>query len=184
MPAFAERARAIAAEYQSWGRVDDELRWAPGLCRIPLPGVARLSTSEDEKTHGQKLYSVFAKNRRAYPEGPHTDQVVVKEAWIAEKTDVPYDPTGYRPPPGPSDDHFYPYAEKDGVVYHAKERAGLYIMFKVEPATAETDAGWVYATITADGTLTAAGKVGACVFCHDHAKYDRLFGVPTGARPH
>ena len=37
VPAFAATAREIAAEYTAWGRVDDELRWAPFLCRIPLP---------------------------------------------------------------------------------------------------------------------------------------------------
>src|SRR3712207_6639323 len=78
VPAYAERARAIAAAYVEWGRVDDELRWAPFLCRIPLPGVARASESNDPTTHGQKLYSVFVKNRDAYPSGPHTDQIVVK----------------------------------------------------------------------------------------------------------
>src|SRR4051812_33071032 len=41
--AFEEQVLAIAAEYQAWGRVDDELRWAPGLCRQPLPGVAHQS---------------------------------------------------------------------------------------------------------------------------------------------
>src|SRR4051794_19528456 len=33
--AFAATAREIAAAYTAWGRVDDELRWAPFLCRIP-----------------------------------------------------------------------------------------------------------------------------------------------------
>src|SRR5437016_2159699 len=29
---FEQQALAIAATYQGWGRVDDELRWAPDLC--------------------------------------------------------------------------------------------------------------------------------------------------------
>src|SRR4051794_531708 len=65
LPAFAETARQIAGTYMAWGRVDDELRWAPGLCRIPLPGVVCPSKSNDPTTHGQKLYSVFAKDRAA-----------------------------------------------------------------------------------------------------------------------
>src|SRR4030095_1843321 len=70
------RALVIAAEYQGWGRVDDELRGAPFLCRLPLPGVARMSASTDAQTHGQKLYSVFAKERGQYPAGSTVGQVV------------------------------------------------------------------------------------------------------------
>ena len=36
--AFEAETLAIAGEYLTWGRVDDELRWAPFLCRQPLPG--------------------------------------------------------------------------------------------------------------------------------------------------
>jgi hypothetical protein len=176
--AFSERARTIAAEYQSWGRVDDEVRWAPFLCRLPLPGVAHVSGSEDASTHGQKLYSVFARNRSGYPAGPHADQVVVKQSWKAERADgVAFDPEGASH--GPGDDHFYPYAEKDGVVYRAASPAGLYIMFKIDPATPDTDEGWVYATIAPGGQVTAAGRVASCMGCHAHAKHERLFGVPA-----
>src|SRR5688572_32842039 len=66
--AQAQRALAIADEYPAWGRVDDEIRWAPYLCRQPSPGVARQSASTDSGTHGQKLYSVFAKVHGDYPE--------------------------------------------------------------------------------------------------------------------
>jgi hypothetical protein len=174
-PVLAEKARAIAAEYQSWGRVDDELRWAPWLCRIPLPGRAYPSTSMDQTTHGQKLYSVFARKRDAYPAGPYADQAVVKESWLSEPVaGVAYEPEKFRPDGG---DHFYPYATKDGAVYRAAARAGLYIMFKLDPATPNTDEGWVYATITADGQLTAAGRVDSCIGCHREATHDRLFGV-------
>src|SRR5689334_17368640 len=50
-PALAAQARAIAAAYPAWGRIDDELRWAPFLCRIPLPGLPRMSASSDSATH-------------------------------------------------------------------------------------------------------------------------------------
>lgn len=181
---FAARALAIAAEYKAWGRVDDELRWAPFLCRIPYPGVARPSASEDETTHGRKLYSVFAKNRDAYPMGPHTDQVVVKESWIAERVEGPdaaYNPGAYRPDggaPGDAGDHFYPFAQSDGGVFRAAAPAGLYIMFKLEPTAPDTDEGWGYATITNEGVVTASGRVGSCMTCHEDAPHERLFGVP------
>jgi hypothetical protein len=186
-PALAARAREIAGQYEGWGRVDDEQHWAPALCRIPLPGVARMSGSTDATTHGQKLYSVFVKNFAAYPMGPNTDQVVVKQSWTAEKVTDPsvkYEPEKHReyPDGGWNGNHFYPYAMKDGVIYKADKPAGLYIMFKLDPATPNTDGGWVYATILPDGQLTAAGKVKSCIGCHQEAPNDRLFGVPKSVR--
>ena len=149
MPAFEAQVRAIAASYLA-GRVDDELRWAPWLCRMPYPGTAHQSASNDSTTHGQKLYSVFAKNHGAYPAGPHTDQAVVKESFRAETVgplDAGYGPgtrddAGQFPAQrGDGGDHLYPYALKDGVVYRAAEPMGLYIMFKLDPATPDTDDG-------------------------------------------
>jgi hypothetical protein len=175
---FAQQARSIAATYQSWGRVDDEVRFAPTLCRLPLPARARMSTSEDPATHGRKLYSLFARVRSAYPAGPQTDQAVVKEAWTAERSTVAYQPEAHRQSDG--GDHFYPYARtRDGTVFHAGQRAGLYLMFRLPPETPDTDAGWVYATFTTAGELTAAGRVQTCMDCHQHAEHDRLFGLPV-----
>jgi hypothetical protein len=177
---FAQRAQAIAGEYAGWGRVDDELRWAPFLCRIPLPGVAYMSASTDTATHGRKLYSVFVKRRDAYPAGRQAaDQVVVKESWTAEPVDTPYSPESAAHAGGnTAGNHFYPYAKQGDTVYRAAARAGLYIMFKVDPPTADTDQGWVYATLTPDGRVTAAGRVASCMSCHEQAPHDRLFGVP------
>jgi hypothetical protein len=165
-PSRSRNARAVAAEYAAWGRVD-ELRWAPFLCRIPQPGVARVSASDHVATHGQKLYSIFAKNHAAYPNGPHTDQVIVKEAWtVTLVTDATfeYDPEARRSY-GDGGDHFYEYARKDGLLYRAAERAGIYIMHKLDPCTADTDSGWVYATVDTSGKI-AAGAIGSCMTCH------------------
>jgi hypothetical protein len=183
VPAFAETARQIADTYLSWGRVDDELRWAPSLCRLPMPGVPRPSQSSDSSTHGQKLYSVFAKNRMAYPAGPQTGQVVVKQSWLAEQVDGGrYDPTHYHPDGGWSTaDHYYPYALGDGGVFRPGDFAGLYIMWRVDPPTPDTDEGWVYATILPSGEVTSAGRVSSCMGCHEVATHERLFGVPTGS---
>ena len=178
--AFKTQALAIANTYTAWGRVDDEVRWAPSLCRLPYPGIARPSESNDPTTHGQKLYSVFARNHAEYPDGPHTDQVIVKESWTAElvtDADAGFHPESHDAGAGATD-NFYPYARSDGGVYRAAEPAGLYIMFKVTPPTPDTDEGWVYATITATGELTAAGRVSSCMGCHEVAPHERLFGVP------
>jgi hypothetical protein len=180
---FKTQALAIANAYTAWGRVDDELRWAPSLCRLPYPGIARPSESNDPTTHGQKLYSVFARNHAEYPNGPHTEQVIVKESWTAElvtDADAGFRPESYDAAAG-SSDNFYPYAKSDGGVYRAAEPAGLYIMFKLEPTTPDTDEGWVYATITTTGELTAAGRVASCMGCHEVAPHERLFGVPKSA---
>ncbi len=178
-PVFADEARAIARDYQAWGRVDDEVRWAPWLCRMPLPGIARLSDSADTDTHGKKLYSLFAKNRADYPRGPNVGQVIVKQAFTAVRADgVTFDPAAAD---RAGTDHFYPYAEDGGVVYRTGDPAGLYIMFKVDPATPDTDAGWVYATLSARGDLTASGRIASCIGCHEKAPHDRLFGIDVVA---
>jgi hypothetical protein len=179
---FEEQALAIAAAYTAWGRVDDELRWAPFLCRQPYPGITRVSQSNDEATHGRKLYSVFAKNHDAYPDGPHEGQVVVKQSWIPElvtDTDAGLRPIHYTTDAGIDADHFYPYAQADGGVYRAGAPAGLFIMFRLDPATPDTDEGWVYATVSAAGQVTAAGRVASCMGCHEtSATHERLYGVP------
>jgi len=179
---FEDQVLEIAASYISWGRVDDELRWAPDLCRIPYPGVAKQSASDDPNTHGQKLYSVFAKHWAQYPNGPHDDQAVVKQSWKVEKVTTPdaaFNPATF-PVPNNDGDHFYPYAKgPDGGVFRATDPAGLYIMFKLDPSTPETDEGWVYATVSTAGQVTSAGRVASCMGCHEtSATHERLYGVP------
>jgi hypothetical protein len=179
---FEEQVLEIAANYISWGRVDDELRWAPGLCRQPLPGVAKQSASDDPNTHGQKLYSVFAKRWAQYPNGPHDGQAVVKQSWKVEAVTTPdaaFTP-GMFPIPNNDGDHFYAFAKgPDGGVFRATDPAGLYIMFKLDPATPETDEGWVYATVSTVGQVTSAGRVASCMGCHEtSATHERLYGVP------
>jgi hypothetical protein len=181
--AFEEQILQIARDYISWGRVDDEMRWAPGLCRLPNAGVARPSMSNDPATHGQKLYSLFAKNWANYPNGPHDGQAVVKQSWTVEVVtgpDASWNPTGTSWGGGIDADHFYPYAKgPDGGLFHAGELAGLYVMFKLDPSTPETDEGWVYATVSAAGQVTSAGRVASCMACHEaEATHERLYGVP------
>jgi hypothetical protein len=175
---FEDQVRAIADEYISWGRVDDEMRWAPGLCRLPYPGVAHQSTSNDSTSHGQKLYSLFAKNWAAYPDGPQDGQAVVKQSWKVEQVDTTWMPA-LSGPTAFDADHFYPYAKgPDGGVFHATEPAGLFIMFRLDPSTPETDEGWVYATVSTDGQVTSSGRVANCMGCHETAAtHERLFGV-------
>ncbi len=187
---FDEQIIQIARDYKQYGLVDDEARWAPWLCRMPLPARVRFSKSDDSETHGEKLYFLYAKNRDAYVEiendKQEVGQVVVKESWHPKETDKAIEAKGESDddsgndlaellPPGGS---VITITEKDGQAYTTGESAGLYIMFKLEPDTAGTDNGWVYATVTADGnTITASGKVDSCISCHQDAPHDRLFGL-------
>jgi hypothetical protein len=198
---FHARLLKVAEGYTAYGRVDDEMRWAPWLCRAPLAGQARFSRSPDEATHGRKLYSVFAAQRGAYLTAPAqpspVGQVIVKESWEPEEVPdrKPGKPRGedtVRAPAtgqGPDrTDHFNPYAERDGKVYKAARKGQLFIMLKLDADTPGSDRGWVYGTVTADGkTVTSAGRVASCVKCHETRK-DRLFGIrpgetSDGARP-
>src|SRR5262245_57773259 len=191
---FANKLLDSVKEYEKFGRVDDEYRWAPELCRMPNPGRAQVSASSDSDTHGKKLYSLFAKDRWAYVlqngmgKPVAVGQVIVKESWVPEevkdvvkkeiltkehrkrKQGESYDFNNY--------DHFSPYATKDGKTFKASKKAGLFVMMKLDPKTPETDSGWVYGTTDTDlKTVTAVGKIASCMECHQKAKNDRLFGL-------
>jgi hypothetical protein len=175
-PALAKEIEDVARDYVSWGRIDDAMRWAPYDCLMPPPARPRMSASADATTHGQKLYSVFAKMHEGYRNPSITlaeGQIVVKESWTPERMTEP-------PPPMhdmklyAENDHFYPFVQKDGEWYRAARKAGLYVMMK-KKASPDTDEGWVYGTITADGVVTSAGRVESCATCHAKATHERLF---------
>jgi hypothetical protein len=196
---FHKELLQAAADYKGWGRVDDEMRWAPYLCRMPNPGRPSFSASKDEKTHGQKLYSLFARQRQEYfsltkDKKVAAGQVVVKQSWVPEEiTDSKEKPDKrtefvkiIRTADPKSDsktlhlhldaDHFYPYAWKGDKVFKASKQADLFIMLKLDPKTPGTDEGWVYGTVSPDGKkVTSAGKIESCMKCHQEAKGDRLF---------
>lgn len=203
---LARRFLAVAGEYRAYGRVDDEMRWAPFLCRMPMPASAHVSKSRHASTHGRKLYSLFAKDRDAYVSVTDgrpvaVGQVIVKESWLptqVDSDDVPprshTEPVPGAPDPTPAGDpttepgiglfgagdHFHPYARgEDGKVFRAAERGPLFIMVKAAGDDApDTDQGWIYGTVTPDGAqVTAAGRIPSCMKCHAEAPHDRLFGL-------
>jgi hypothetical protein len=195
---FHKALLQAAAEYQTWGRVDDEMRWAPALCRTPNPGRVAPSASTDEETHGKKLYSLFAKSRQQYVTlrkggSVAVGQVVVKQSWVPEEitnsTEKPakrieFEKVVRTPAAVPGHrlrddvDHFYPYVWVGDRVFKAAKQADLFVMMKLTPETPGTDDGWVYGTVTADGKkVTAAGRIASCMKCHVEAKCDRLFGL-------
>lgn len=124
---FHARLREIAATYTEYGRFDGQMRWGSLACspyRVVTPDLPELhaSASQDSRTHGRKLYSIFAKRLfmtgyttaerggldwdlrpghvrgRYFTEGKANPigQVLVKESWVPEE--IP--DTGQRLQPG------------------------------------------------------------------------------------
>jgi hypothetical protein len=198
---FHERLLTIAQNYQSFGRVDDKMRWAPLDCAAPGPPELAVSASNDADTHGRKLYAVFALFKQedgSYikPGAPsEANQAIVKESWVPEEVKddgkslqlavrkylkaAPFLGCSLEFKEKMVEEQYLPYARKDGKLYHADKQADLFIMFKMDPETPGTDQGWVYGTVTADGKqVTSAGRVESCMQCHVRAPHDRLFGLP------
>lgn len=192
--------RRAATEYKSWYRVSDYANWAPTECRIPPRAGALHSSSDDAETHGGKLYFLFASNQQAYPRpmpgvtvvDQPLGQVIVKEAFAAKlcsyaeataaaerALSMPADTLGQRT--RLPDEYAQRHEGQTVRTYKAGDPAGLFMMFKTAP-TPDTDRGWVYATMKPDGAITSLGRVMSCMSCHEHAKYDRLFG-PVYSRP-
>src|SRR5262249_38137306 len=108
-PPFHALLKKTAGEYLAYGRVDDEMRWAPFLCRMPQPATAHVSASKDGDTHGRKLYSLFARDRAAYLRLPDrkiapAGQVRVKQSCIPEEVPavagIAFQDVVDTPPPG------------------------------------------------------------------------------------
>ncbi len=180
---FHDLVRAAADDFARWGRVDDEARWAPGLCRMPIPALARYSAADGEGEHAQKLYALSALDPVAYGARPGgmfgerdprlaaVTQAIVKEAFVPRETTTPSGEIG-----GP---HNLRTAEHDGHHYEAGDPAGLYVMIRIDEAAEGTDHGWIYASVTASGEITGAGRMSTCMGCHVEAGEGRLFGLPT-----
>lgn len=166
----------VAGKYLTFHRVDDQIHLAPTLCKMANLSIPRLSASTDEKTHGKKLYYLFALHRNEYWDAVKqtsqpVGQAIVKEAWHAEETTEPI----FKDPHSLMDGKSFAH---EGKFLAPGEKKGLYIMLKLDPKTDGTDQGWVYGTVTPDGkTVTSVGRVASCMKCHEEAPHDRLFGV-------
>jgi hypothetical protein len=204
---FNERLLEIASSYERYGLVAPAVSWAPMDCAFdigppvvgrqgpsPLAPELRFSSGGDSASHGRKLYWLFVKE---WPEGDSyvlpgrpnpVGQAVVKEAWAAEEVkgdDKPPKPLRRKAKLRQGDKFveevalFLPDARKDGHRYRATRKTALFVMFKLDPETPDTDEGWVYGTVSADGKqVTSAGRVESCMRCHQKAPHDRLFGLP------
>ncbi|MFA6043672.1 MAG: hypothetical protein WC718_01695 [Phycisphaerales bacterium] len=103
-------------------------------------------------------------------------QALVKQSFVP--VPVPAD----QPPAPPADNPEHRGTPPDvafekGKFYRTGDPGALFIMFKTDPATADTDEGWVYAATTPDGkTVLDAGRIESCMECHTQTMRDRLYG--------
>lgn len=177
--------REAASRYASWGVVDNQMHWAPGLCAMPSSGVLHSSVAPADTAHGEKVFLLHAFDAMAYwkatpvksrlPESlarasdplvARTDvrQVLVKESFAPK-------------PLGNGVGGRYVPAKKGDAYFGTGDPLGLYVMVQLAADTPDTDAGWIYATVSPTGEVTAAGSLDACRDCHAK-EADRVFGMP------
>jgi len=171
---FVPRIREIAAEYSEWARLGDVPSWAPTMCLSPPSPGPLLSESRDTESHGRKLYFLYARDVDAYRATLENDQPV-GQAFVKQS----FDPI--RMDSGGRDFESLEWAghatRRDDQHWRIGSPRDLFVMYKLDPSTPNTDAGWVYGTITPEGEVTSAGRVANCVECHADAKRDRMFGA-------
>jgi hypothetical protein len=174
-PAFGRKLREVAAHYRLLRPVYQAAKWAPEMCAAP-PAVPKLSRAPAGSGHGRKLYYLFTGGLAAYKQAVSklerlqpVGQVLVKESWIPRRA-------------AGSAHGGDPAVVKSGTqAYLPGTKGPLFVMLKLDPRTKETDQGWVYGTLTPDGrTVTSAGRVAACMRCHQQGTHDRLFGPRGG----
>jgi len=172
-----ERLIEIGRTYrEALGLASDAVLWTPTQCVPPEPRV-EMSASGDAETHGSKLYVLYARDVEGYKKltgdraaGSSTDQVIVKETWLP----VQAEGEGARDARAPRTR----VKGNDGVEYMAGEKGPVFVMLRTGGTEAWEDAGWVYATLTADGSrVTGAGRMASCMGCHAEAGEGRLFGM-------
>jgi len=196
---FSQQLFDVAYLYPSWTRVSDVANWAPALCRAPTPSKL-LTRSNDPKTHGQKLYYLFARDPQAYgvetvkpPTSELSSSLLMKSAGpaaAAKREIASTAPVGqvivkqsWNPKQVEEGSMAYRASSEiirghDGKLYTPDTPGPLFIMMKLALDTPGTDEGWVYATMTYRGrTIEASGKMASCMGCHTNAPHDRLFGL-------
>lgn len=171
----------IAREYTTYEVADSEYLYTIALCEAYHSGRKipdneyQMSISHDPSTHGTKLYRLFVKDMKSFPNWDYTSQevwkgnppgqVMVKETW---EWDTVYQKDG-TPPQGISlynDRYLVP-----------RERSTLFIMYKTDNKAYKTDEGWIYGIYaTKEEKVLEAGVIKSCKSCHEK-RPDRTFGI-------
>lgn len=181
-PAFHPRLTEAVDSYLQYPMVNSVAMEAPAECAAPSDESRPImSKSVHESTHGGKLYYLFAKDITDYlsqignpsPEG----QVLVKESWTSKTSN----PDARNQRNHASGVRITPRTTVGDKVLEIGKRKELFVMMKLHPDTANTDMGWIYGVVDPNTKkITAAGRVAACMRCHQDAKNDRLFGYAMG----
>ncbi|MEO7735582.1 MAG: cytochrome P460 family protein [Kofleriaceae bacterium] len=194
-PRYTDAIGAAAKGFAAWGRVDYRPNIAPNLCRAPKPADYGASShlrmsAAAHAPHGKKLYYLWASDKPAYLDSRRDVPVgfsIVKESFEAVAVDAAHPPAdphapaageGWSAQPASITWMVTPQGEK----LTTGTRKDLFVMTKVgdQPGS---DAGWVYGTVTPDGTVTSAGRVASCMGCHtSSATHERLFGLPPAPK--
>jgi hypothetical protein len=190
---FRKRLLEIASKYKTYNQVDDVYRFTGVPCTDGFGGQtykANVSRSDDESTHGRKLYQLYAanydefidlisdKNVTGVKKEGKTDQVIVKESWACKEItrDAYFDAIQKTATRKLAISNRF---KEDEKYYESTRQGPLFIMFQTDPTTPGTDEGWVYGTVTPDGkTVTGVGRLENCMNCHQKAPHGRLFGLP------
>lgn len=194
---YNDALRIAAKSYKNWMRVSDMAHWAPTMCRAQGPASALNSQSEDDDTHGKKLYHLYCNVGMDYnfqpqywidtkagqkPSAFNAGIVVVKETWTPVEVDLASAREKGRVE---NFDVVYPpeYHVTATKAWKMGEQRDLFIMLRTDDKKMEgTDEGWVYAVVSKDGEeIRSAGRIDSCMGCHKEAKFERLFG-PEWAR--
>lgn len=133
------------------------------------------SDAASRTPHSMKIYQPWARDAKAYflaaEKNQPVGQVIVKESWMPNEAAAEAITTGSA------------LAERDGKKYMPDEPSELFIMFKDDPATPDTDEGWVYGIVTPDGKqVISSGRIASCVERHRQARHDRVFGAKPKAQ--
>ncbi len=133
------------------------------MCDVPRANLPFFSDA-DSGPHSRKLYYLYVKDADTYTDAETIQpagQVLVKQ--------------GFQPVEAGKD-------RRGAMQYRCGEQAELFIMLKTTHKEG-TDAGWVYAITTPDGSkVTHAGRIESCMGCHQTAGESRLFGVAADLR--
>lgn len=171
---FSSEIIAVGAEYLKYTRRGNRASWSPTRCWFP-PVSPQLSTNRNEAAHGQKLYFLYVKDNAAYESLAKASSTQAKGQALVKESYKPVEVSGSREEGWD--------AQSLGRYYKLGEKAGLFVMLKLDPKTPGTDKGWVYGTLTPDAkTVTSQGRIESCMGCHEDAAHDRLFG-PAKAAP-
>lgn len=166
---------SVGRDYASWKLMSDAARWAPTLCLPPRSTELHWSNSGDDRTHGRKLYYLRCNEPDTYDwVDRHADinYRIPAGFTIVKESHVPVEMTA-----GGEGAPTSKVAERGGKTYRVGAVVSLFVMKKYDETTPNTDRGWVYATLNADGTtITSAGAIQSCMECHSETTKDRLFG--------